>query len=92
MQWLSPHLILHLDAFGVSHAITPVSLEDPLLLACQVDQLLIAALHVLVQRGQVVASLLGALLQSTQHACKMHTLHKQITLNLSESIGANKCK
>lgn len=76
VQWQSPHLILHLDAFGVSHAVAPVSVEDPLLLAWQVDQLLVAALHVLVQRGQVVASLLGALLQNTQHACQMSTLHK----------------
>ena len=30
---LTSHLVLHADARGVNHAITPVSLEDPLLLA-----------------------------------------------------------
>lgn len=60
------HLILHADTSGIDHAITPVSLEDPVLLAWQIDQLLTAALHVLVHRRQVVAPALGALLQ------KMH--------------------
>lgn len=69
---MSPHLILHADAWGVDHAITPVSLEDPILLARQVDELFTAALHVLVQRGQVGSSLLRALLQNTQHACQIH--------------------
>lgn len=45
---LDSHLILHADARRVNHAITPVSLEDPILLVRQVDQLLAAALHVLV--------------------------------------------
>lgn len=70
MLGLSPYFILHADAWGVNHEVTPVSLEDPLLLARQVDQLLAAALHVLVQRGEVAASLLGALLQNT---CKTYT-------------------
>lgn len=51
MLGLSPYFILHADAWGVNHEVTPVSLEDPLLLARQVDQLLAAALHVLVQRS-----------------------------------------
>lgn len=63
MPRLSPYLILHADAWWVNHEVTPVSLEDPRLLARQVGQLLTAALHVLVQGCQVVASLLGALLQ-----------------------------
>ena len=65
MTALVPHLILHADSWWVDHAIAIVSLKDPLLLTRQVDQLLAAALHVLVQRGQVVAPALGALLQNT---------------------------
>lgn len=45
---LDSHLIFHADAWRVNHVITPVSLEDPILLVRQVDQLLAAALHVLV--------------------------------------------
>lgn len=67
-----PHLILHPDARGVDHAISPVSLYDSVLLARQVDQLLAAALQVLVQRSQVAASPPGALLQNARRACTSH--------------------
>lgn len=60
---LPPHLVLHADAGRVDHEVTPVPLKDPLLLARQVAQLLAAALHVVVERGQVSAPLLGLVLQ-----------------------------
>lgn len=60
---LPPHLVLHADAGRVDHEVAPVPLEDPLLLARQVAQLPAAGLHVVVERGQVFAPLLGLLLQ-----------------------------
>lgn len=81
MLWLYPHLILHAHTWGVDHEVTPVSLEDPVLLARQVDQLLTAALHVLVQRGQVAAPLLGALLQNAYNT-HTHSQHIEIPRNL----------
>lgn len=66
-------LILHADPRGVNHAVAPVSLQDPLLLARQVGQLLVAALYVFIQRRQVAAPLQGAFLQNTQDACKRYS-------------------
>lgn len=58
----SPHLILPTDVRWVHHAVTPVLLSDLILLVYQEGQLLVAALHVLVQAVQVVAAPLGVVL------------------------------
>lgn len=56
------HLILPTYALDVHHLVTPVLLQDPGLLVCQVSQLLGAALEVVVQAAQALPTPDGSFL------------------------------
>lgn len=62
---LNSNLILPADVGRVQHAVAPVLFLDLLLLFVEEGQLLVAALHIVVQGVQVVPTPLGVVLDKT---------------------------
>ena len=62
MSAQSAYLILPADVRRIHHVVAPVLLFDFPLLLHQVGQLLVAALHVVIQAAEVVPAPLGVIL------------------------------
>lgn len=70
-----PDLILPAGVWRVHHAVTPVLLLDLVLLLRQEAQLLLTAVHVLIQAVQVMAAPLGVVLSATSRQAQVRKLH-----------------